>query len=108
VDAADLPALKKAGEHGPRREDGIFNVSHDRRAAAVPQQESLESFQLGRPDCQHQPCSGAGWEAEALLLPRTMRDSFVVCSKHAIRGGSQMAFCAVPSVVNSLAAVPNF
>ena len=65
VDAADLPVLKKAVEHGPRREDGVFNVSHDRQAAAVLQQELVESFRFGSPACQHQPCSGAGWEGEA-------------------------------------------
>lgn len=46
-------------------------------------------------------------------LPLRMRDSFVdcylgVCSKRAICGGSEMAFCAVPSVANSLATAPNF
>lgn len=65
VDAADLPVLKKAVEHGPRGEDGLLHVSHDRQAAAALQQESLESFRFGSPACQHQPCSGAGWEGEA-------------------------------------------
>lgn len=46
VDAADIPVLKKAVEHGPRREDGVFSVSCERQAAAVLQQESVESLSL--------------------------------------------------------------
>lgn len=51
--------LTKAVEHRPGREDGVFNVSHDRQAAAVLQQESVESFRFDSPGCQHQPSSGA-------------------------------------------------
>lgn len=81
---------------------------------AVLLQESEESCSSGSPARQHRPCSGAGWDGEALpKLPLGIWASFVGwylgnCSERAACGGSEMAFCAVPSAVNSLAAAPNF
>lgn len=65
VDAADLPVLKKAVKHVPQREDGVFNVSRDRPAAAVLLQELVGRFRFSSLAHQQQPCSGTGWEGEA-------------------------------------------
>lgn len=85
-----------------------------RVTADEQQQCSAGICSSGSPARQHQPCSGAGGGGEAPpKLPLGIWASFVGCypgngCERAVCGGPEMAFCAVPSAVNSSAAAPSF